>query len=254
MSARHAGIEGLHVARSSPVHALSARVKLVCVVVFVVAVVATPPSAVWAFGVYAALVVVAVSCARLPPSVLVRRMAIELPFVAFALALPFIGVGPRHEVLGVSMSTAGGWAAWNILAKASLGVAASVVLAWSTPVADLLAGLDRLRVPRALTVIAGFMVRYLAVVRDELHRLDVARVSRADDPRWFWQARSVAATLGSVFVRTYERGERVQMAMVARGFDGRFPDLGVTKVDRWWPAALWPIGAVAVAGLALVST
>ena len=110
------------------------------------------------------------------------------------------------------------------------------------------------RAYRVLTVIAGFMVRYLVVVRDELHRLDVARVSRADDPRWFWQARSVAATLGSMFVRTYERGERVQLAMVSRGFDGRFPDVGVTRQDRWWPAVLWPIVAVAIAGLALVST
>ena len=150
-------------------------------------------------------------------------MAVELPFVAFALALPLVASGPRHQVLGLSLSIAGSWAAWNILAKASLGVAVSVVLAWSTPVAGILEGLDRLRVPRALTAIAGFMVRYLDVIMGELHRLEIARVSRGDDPRWAWQGKAVAATAGSLFVRCFERGERVHRAMLSRGFDGRFP-------------------------------
>lgn len=254
MRAGPSAVDGLHVARSTPVHDLSARVKLVCLVVFLFAVVATPARAVWAFGPFAALVLAAAWWARLPVPVLARRMAIELPFVVFALALPFIGTGPRDEIFGISISTAGAWAAWNILAKASLGVAGSVVLAWSTPVPSLLEGLDRLRVPRALTVIAGFMVRYLAVVHAELQRLDVARVSRGDDPRWFWQARAVATTMGSMFVRTYERGERVQLAMVSRGFDGRFPATVDADPDRWWPAVAWPLGAVALAVVALVST
>jgi cobalt/nickel transport system permease protein len=230
-------------------------VKLVCLVVGVVAVVATPPPAVWAFGVYVLLVVVSARAARLPARVLLRRLGVEVPFVVFALALPVVGAGPREEVLGLSVSVAGVWAAWGILAKASLGVAAAVVLAWSTPVADVLVGLERLRVPRALVAIAGFMVRYLDVVSGELRRLGIARVSRGDDPRWLWQGRAVAATAGTLFVRSYERGERVQRAMAARGFTGRFPVTSAApdRAPVWWPAATIPLLALATAAVAVVT-
>lgn len=247
---RHASFEGAFEPLDSFVHRLAPRVKLVALLTFVVSVVATPARAVWAFGLYAALVLLVAAAARLPRRVLVTRMAVELPFVAFALALPFVASGPRREVLGLSLSVAGSWAAWNILAKASLGVALSVVLAWSTPVVRILEGLDRLHVPRALTAIAGFMVRYLDVIMGELHRLEIARMSRGDDPGWAWQGKAVAATAGTLFVRCFERGERVHRAMLSRGFDGRFPTVLESQRERWWPALVWPFAAMAIASSA----
>jgi cobalt/nickel transport system permease protein len=99
-------------------------------------------------------------------------------------------------------------------------------------------------VPRTIVMIAGFMVRYLSVLSGELRRLQVARVSRGDDPRWFWQGKALAATAGSLFVRSYERGERVQHAMVARGFTGHFPTMSTsTPRRRWFPALVWPAAA-----------
>lgn len=242
--------------RARPVHDTQAAVKLACSVGVVVAIVATPPQAVWAFAAYAVLVATTVALAGVPLRHLLRRLVIEAPFVCFALALPFVGAGPRQDVLGLSVSVAGCWAAWGIVAKATLGTACTVVLAWTTPVADLLAGMDRLRVPRLLTAIAGFMVRYLEIVTGELRRLQIARVSRGDDPRWIWQGRTVAATAGTMFVRSFERGERVQQAMAARGFTGTFPatspepSVSATAPLRWWPALAWPVAA---AGVALIA-
>jgi cobalt/nickel transport system permease protein len=248
-----ATVDSLHGGVESPVAALDEVVKLVAVLVFVLAVVLTPPHAVWAFGWYLGVIGSVVVLARLPVRVFARRLLVETPFVLFAVALPFIGTGPRTEVFGVSISTAGAWAAWGILAKATLGCAATVVLAWSTPVPDVLRGLERLRVPKLLVAIAGFMVRYLDVVMGELHRLQIARVSRGDDARWLWQGRAVAATAGTMFVRSFERGERVQQAMLSRGFDGTFPRTGRSVAPmRWWPAALWPASAVLVAAAANV--
>ena len=252
MSGGHLGLDRVHGPHEGPLTRLDASVKLVCLVGFLAAVVATPAEAVWAFAAYAALVAGVVVGARLPARTLVRRLAIELPFVAFAVALPFVGSGPHREVLGLELSVPGLWGAWAILAKATIGVAATVVLAWTTPIAEILTGLERLHLPRALVAIAGFMVRYLGVVAGELHRLQVARVSRADDPRWLWQGRAVAATAGTVFVRSFERGERVHQAMLARGFTGRFPATAVAGPRRWFPAVAWPAAAVVVAVLALV--
>ena len=54
----------------------------------------------------------------------------------------------------------------------------------------------------------------------DLARMRVARLSRGDDPRWLWQIRGAAATAGTLFIRAYERGERVYAAMLARGYPG----------------------------------
>ena len=99
-----------------------------------------------------------------------RRLVIELPFLAFAFFLPFIGRGERVEVLGLSLSVAGLWGAWNILVKGTLGVAASVVLAATTDTRDLLRGLERLHLPKVLVAIASFMLRYLDVIAGEMRR------------------------------------------------------------------------------------
>ncbi len=236
---------------ASVVSRLDAGVKVVCLVAFLFAVVATPARQVWAFGAHLGLVVLAVVLARMPFGALLRRLALEVPFVAFALALPFLGRAPFHTVLGVELSVPGLWAGWSIMAKATLGVLATAVLAWSTAVAEILVGLEELRMPASLVAIAAFMLRYLDVVAGELRRLQLARLSRADDPRWIWQGRAVAATAGSLFVRSFERGERVHQAMLARGFDGRMPVTTAPTARRWWPALAWPGAAWAVAAVAM---
>ncbi len=230
----------------SPVHRLPAHVKLVAALAFVVGVVATPRTAVAAFAIDAGAVALVALAAGLRLGRVARRLVIEAPFVAFALFLPFVARGEQVVVAGVDLSVDGLWSAWNILAKGTIGVAVAVVLSATTPVGDLLAGLGRLRVPVALTAIGGFMVRYGEVVAGELERLRIARVSRGDDPRWLWQARSVATTAGALFVRSFERGERVHVAMVARGFDGSWPRVDEAPVPR----ADWVV-AVAFAGVSI---
>jgi cobalt/nickel transport system permease protein len=90
------------------------------------------------------------------------------------------------------------------------------------------------------------------VVSGEMHRMAVARQSRGHDPRWLWQARAVAASAGALFVRSYERGERVYLAMVARGYDGALPVLhdDAAPPGRWVAALVVPATAAVVAAVA----
>ena len=85
---------------------------------------------------------------------------------------------------------------------------------------EFLRGFERLHMPRAFTSTLSFMIRYLDVIADEMRRMQVARESRGYDPRWIWQAKAVAASAGALFIRSYERGERVYLAMLSRGYDG----------------------------------
>jgi cobalt/nickel transport system permease protein len=235
------------------VHRLPPQAKLVAALAFVVAVVATPHQAFWAFGVHAMLVVAALAVARVPPGVAARHLLIELPFVLFAVLLPFVASGREVEVLGVGLSVAGLEAAWNLLAKATLGVATSLVLAATTSPQALLQGLVRLRVPGPMVSILAFMVRYADVVGGELARMRVARVSRGFAARGVRAWPVLARSAGALFIRSYERGERVHLAMVSRGYAGRLPiasDRRATARDVA-VAALLPALAAVVAVAAL---
>ncbi|NJP32152.1 cobalt ECF transporter T component CbiQ [Micromonospora thermarum] len=242
----------------SPVHRLPPEVKIAAMVAFTLAVVATPREALWAFGAYAVLVAVVAAAARVGPGWLLRRSLIELPFVLFAFALPFLGAGERVDVLGLRLSEDGLYGAWNILAKGTLGVLASLLLAATTTTRDLIVGLDRLRCPQILTQIATFMLRYLEVLVGEARRMRVARVSRGDDPRFVWQLRGFAAGVGALFLRAYERGERVYLAMLSRGYTGRMPVVwhgaGAATAGQWLAGAAVPVVAAVVAATALALT
>ncbi|WBB64616.1 cobalt ECF transporter T component CbiQ [Streptomyces sp. WMMC500] len=232
----------------SPVHRLPAHAKLVAAFSFVLVVVATPREAVWAFGAYALLLAGVGAAARVPPGFVLGRLVIEVPFVAFAVLLPFVAEGPRTDVLGLSLSESGLWSAWNVLAKGTLGVAASVLLAATTELRALLLGLQRLRMPPLLVQIATFMVRYGDVIADELRRMRIARESRGFTARGPRHWGVLARTAGALFIRSYERGERVHLAMVSRGYTGTMPvvDRAVATRAQWSSAAALPLTALAV--------
>ncbi len=231
-------------------HDHAAAPKIAATITWVLVMTFTPRDAFWAFGVHTITVLCVLLYAQLPLGHVVRRLAIEVPFVVFALALPIVGRGPRVGVLGLSLSEQGLWAMWAIVAKGTLGVTASVVLASTTPVTDLLRGLERLRIPPLFVGICGFMVRYSDVLVDELRRMRIARLSRAHDPRWLWQSRAIAATAGTLFVRSFERGERVHVAMLSRGYVGHMPDFAPPVASRT-PA--WASLPVTVALLVVVT-
>lgn len=226
-------------------HRAAPQVKIAAAFGLVLAIVATPREAIWAFAVYATLIVAAGIAAGLTPGFVGRRLLVEVPFLFVALFLPLLGGGTTVSVAGIDLSVAGLWDAWNILAKATLGLGVAILLGATTQVTQLLAGLDGLRVPTVVTAISGFMVRYIDVIADDWSRMRVAMASRGHDPRWITQIGPYARMLGVMFVRTYERGERVYLAMTARGYTGSMP----ASLQPPTPALQWA-GAAAMLVLA----
>ena len=164
----HGHAHALYRPGTSPLHRIAPECKIAATLLFVLAVVATPREAIWAFALHAALVIGAGRIGDLPLTVMARRLVIEVPFVAFAFLLPFIAGGPRIDVGPLSLSESGLWGGWNILAKATIGLLATVVLASTTDLPGLVRGMERLRVPRVFTAVAGFMIRYADVITGEL--------------------------------------------------------------------------------------
>lgn len=209
----------LHFHGHSPIHRLPAHLKLVALVAFMLVVVATPRDQYWFFLGYLTLLAGVIGLSRVPLGYLLPRMVIELPFVVFAFVVPFVATGPQVEVLGVRLSEHGLESSAALLIKGTLGVLASLTLAATTEPHEILDGLTRLRLPRQLVQIMSFMIRYLDVVADELRRMRIARESRGFRATSIRQWGVLAGTASALFIRSYERGERVHLAMLARGYD-----------------------------------
>jgi cobalt/nickel transport system permease protein len=209
----------------SPLHRIAPEAKILATFFFAVGVALTPREAVWAFAVDAVVIATLMAIAGYKPRQAMVRFAAVLPFVAFALFIPIVAGGEQTSVLGLNLSVQGLWASWNVLAKATLGTGASLVLAGTTPIPDVVRGLGRLRMPPIVVSIVAFMFRYLDLIVEEMGRMRIAMTARGHDPRWLWQAKPIASAAGAMFVRSYERGERVHSAMLARGFTGTMPQL-----------------------------
>jgi cobalt/nickel transport system permease protein len=236
----------LHLPGTSPVHRLPAEVKIVAAFLGVVCVVATPREAFAVFGGYLLLLAAVWTVARIPAGWIARRALIEAPFVVLAVLLPFTGTAPHIEVGWLTLSEPGLLGAWNILVKGTLGVLTSLTLAATTPLRDLLLGLQRLHAPALVVTIATLMLRYVDVIAGEARRMRLARISRGHDPRFLWQAGATAKGVGSLFVRSYERGERVHLAMLSRGWTGQMPRLSdAVTTRRDWLTGLSPVAVAA---------
>lgn len=244
----------LHFHGHSVLHRTPPHVKLLGLLGFVIVVVLTPRELLPAFAGHALIVAALVAVSRVPPRYLLRRLWPILPFVLAAFVLPLVATGERVEVGALSLSVEGLRGGLTLLLKVVISASAAVLFAATTEPRELVRGLDQLRLPQPLVQIMSFMLRYLEVVSDELRRMSIALASRgfrARSPR-HWPV--LARTLGALFIRSFERGERVHLAMVSRGYTGRLPmqHIAVSSRDWWTVLSVPALAALAVLTATLV--
>jgi cobalt/nickel transport system permease protein len=227
---------------ASPIHRLDPRAKIVGLAGVTLVGVSTPLGAWPAFAACALALAAIAALARVGPGVIWSRARVILPLVLFvAVFVPFVRGGPQVSVGPLSLSEAGLATFALVTAKATIGTVSAVLLGATTSFPDVLHGLERMRVPRLLTVIAGFMYRYLFVIADEVRRMRAALAARGYRPRHAVQAAAIGRVVTALFLRTYDRAERVYLAMLARGYGGAMPRLAALafrRVDVVFLAAL----------------
>jgi cobalt/nickel transport system permease protein len=202
-------------------------------------VVATPISEWQAFIAFLALVITASLIAKIEITTLLKRAVIEVPFILFAILMPFFGTGEKFSVGPLDLYRAGLLAGASIVAKGTLGVLCAVLLSTTTTARELLRGLERLRLPIVMVQIASFTLRYINVISDEMQRMKVARESRGFEATGIKHWKILATSAAALFIRSYERGERVHLAMLSRGFDGNLPQSELRRVGvNVWLKAL----------------
>ncbi|MFC1872111.1 cobalt ECF transporter T component CbiQ [Chloroflexota bacterium] len=210
----------------SPVHRLDPRTKLGLSLLLVVAVVLTRADAWWAYSAYLLTIVALFFVAGVPLTYVLKRTLIILPFVAMAgFFVPFIPGGETAVSLdiwwwSITVSGEGLEIFRNLMARAGISVLAMILLTSTTRFSELMAALDKLKAPRIVVLLMSFMYRYLFIITDEIMRMRQARDSRNFGGSRLWQAKTVGHMIGTLFIRSFERGERVYDAMTARGLNG----------------------------------
>lgn len=222
---------------------------------FIVSVSLLPVGAYVAIGAAWLIVVGTSVVARLGPLRPARRALLAAPFLLAALPLVITRTGdPLGTItlgpLAIPISGEGLRMFATIALKSWVSVQAALVLAFTTPFHELVDALRQLRLPRVMIAIIGFMYRYLGVLAGEAGRMSRARASRSAAPAGrggrsiAWRARVTGSMVGTLFLRSYERSERIYAAMKARGFEGEFRHLHARPLRR--PE----YGVIAAAGVA----
>jgi cobalt/nickel transport system permease protein len=251
-----------YVPRHSPLHRADARLKVVLTLVLILGIALLPAGVFGAYLIFWLVLLALSTAARLGTWRLVRGSWVVLPFALVSVPLLFtrdgaavleLSLGP----LGLTVTDTGVRDVLSIVLKSWLSVQAALLLAYTTPFSGLVDALRALRVPALIVDIISFMYRYLAVLTDEAGRMNRARQARSAEPAdgggggsLTFRARVTGAMVGSLFLRAYERSERVYAAMLARGFDGTFRTAAMPRPsDRelgWFVAALLAIAALVV--------
>lgn len=195
--------------QASALHARDARAKLGALLVFLIAVSTTPPESQLAFAGYTVLLVVAMLLARLPMAALLRRALLVLPFSATFGLITWISGYPMRAI--------------SLAEKSFLSGLGALLLVATTPLAELMRGLESVRVPRSLLLVIEFVYRYLFVISEQAQHMRLAARSRGSS------FRASGGALAVLFARSWERADGIYYAMIARGFNGRFPSFSAVK-------------------------
>ncbi len=230
----------------SLIHQIDPRVKFVLVIAFILTTALTPIGAWPVYVLLFALVLSAEVLSELGVLFVLKRAALALPFVLAALPVIFTVQGAALASLSLgpwtlTLTQPGLERFISIALKSWISVQAAILLATTTPFPDLMVAMRAVRVPRLLVAIFGLMWRYLFVLADEALRLMRARQARSgatDRPglktggSMAWRGRVAGGMAGSLFLRAFERSDRIYMAMLSRGYDGEVRSVPLPALKR----------------------
>ena len=228
------------------VHRLDPRVKVVVTVAFILSNALLPDGAWLAFGLSWLFLLLANVLSNLGIVYTFRRSLVALPFALIAItvlfSLPGKPLSTFHFLFwDLTITDAGLLRFVSILIRSWLSVQIAILLVATVRFPDLIHALEHLRVPSILTTIIAFLYRYLFVLTDEVFRLVRAREARSASPGMpgrrsggsvAWRARVAGNMAGQLFLRSYERSDRVYNAMLARGYAGHMETINPHELRR----------------------
>jgi len=222
--------------QDSPIHRLDSRVKFIVVLVFTAVVISLGATSLSILACYAVGPFTALVLAKIPLKFAFKQILLVSPFVlVLALSCPLYDRTPVDVPFGPFLwQMSRGWMrCFTILGKFTVTMLALIALVSTTRFSDLLAGLQRLGLPKVLVIQLGFLYRYIFVLIDRAHHILRARAGRKLRNLGFkTEFKIAAAMLGSLFIRSIDTAEHINIAMQARGFDGQWHTLSELQIRR----------------------
>lgn len=226
------------------VHRLDPRVKVVVTIAFILSNALLPDGAWMAFGLSWLFLLVANVLSNLGITFTLKRSFVALPFALVAITVLFSIPGNPLSTFhflfwDLTITDAGLLRFESILIRSWLSVQMAILLVATARFPDIVHALEHLRVPSILTTIIAFLYRYLFVLVDEVFRLLRAREARSAAAAGVraggsvaWRARVAGNMAGQLFLRSYERSDRVYNAMLARGYTGHLNTINPHELHR----------------------
>jgi cobalt/nickel transport system permease protein len=236
----------------SPIHGIDPRVKVLVTIAFIISNALLPDGAWIAFALAWIFILVANVFSQLGIGFTFRRSFIALPFALAAItvlfSIPGQAVSSFHFLMwNFTITDAGLLRFVSIVIRSWLSVQMAILLVAVTEFPKIVHALNHLRVPTIITVIISFLYRYLFVLADEVLRLLRARQARSAAVAGIsaggsvmWRARIAGHMAGQLFLRSYERSDRIYNAMLSRGYKGELMTIHPHHFhtsDRWIGAA-----------------
>ena len=222
--------------KDSPIHRLDSRVKFLVVVVFTAVVLSLPRTSFGILVCYAIGPFTVLVLGRIPLKFAFRQVLLVSPFIlVLALSCPFYDRNPVTTAFGpfVWQISTGWLRCFSILGKFIVTMLALIALVSTTRFADLLTALQKLAVPKLLIIQLGFLYRYIFVLIDRAHHILRARAGRKLRNLGFkTELKTASSMLGSLFIRSIDTAEHINIAMHARGFDGQWRSLSRLQFRR----------------------
>jgi len=226
------------------IHNLDPRVKVVVTVAFILSNALLPDGAWLAFGFSWLFLLFINAISNLGITFTLKRSFVALPFALVAITVLFSIPGKTlttfHFIMwNLTITDMGLLRFVSILVRSWLSVQMAIMLVATARFPDIVHALEHLRVPSILTTIIAFLYRYLFVLVDEVFRLLRAREARSaaaagarSGGSVSWRARVAGNMAGQLFLRSYERSDRVYNSMLARGYDGHLMTMNPHELRR----------------------
>ncbi len=218
--------------KASFLHRLDPRVKALVTIIYIISNALLPDGAWLAFACAWLFLVTANVISDLGVGYTFKRSLVALPFALIAVTVLFSIPGKPLFSFSIlawdfSITDMGLLRFGSILIRSWLSVQMAILLVAATRFPDLIHALEHLKVPAILTTIIAFLYRYLFVLTDEVFRLIRARESRSaastgnrSGGGLLWRAKVAGNMAGQLFLRSYERSDRIYNAMLSRGYSG----------------------------------
>ena len=221
MQTTHSHHLSLH--SKSQLHELSPQLKILATLLIVISIAFSKIINPFQIISHAVIVFLIIRLSNIPLKTYLKRLTLDIPFILFALFLPFLSSGNNDMVFTLfsfEVYRTGLLEMFAILFKATAGLSMGIVLTATTTNIELIYGLQKLKLPLIIIAIMSFAIRYIDVFIDEFKRVKISMQSRGYIEKGIKTLLPIAYASGAMLIRGYERGERVYLSMISRGFTG----------------------------------